>query len=681
MPNTFYSYDAEVISGSVIRADKYNSDQQSIETGFESVEDKFTRTIQLPAQFTGTPEIPEQTVTETFIYVNASGDLDLYPITTFLQQFEAVDDAYEQIDTWQQRISSDIVTAATSATTASEWAGQDEDTVVANSEFSAKHYAAKSSASAVSASGHSSDAGGHSSDASGHASDASASSDLANEFANKNANTFVSGTSLYSAKHWAAEAESYAQQTLETVSGDFVPSSRTVAGKPLSSNITIAVDDLTDSGSAAKEDAQTSATDTTAGALMAVGAFGLGADACPTLSDFAADNPAGLYTAVEDVVSNFPATNKSAFKLLILCTKESNGGNGSYYVQRLVASDDQHRSWSVSNVSGSVNVSEIWSEANLVKTTSNADSTAGSILQVGDFGLGSNAVLITNWNNATETGFYQSTLDNGQFHSPFNSLDGWVGLVVRLNFGNIAQQVWRAGANAIEVYTRFYSSVTTTWTDWAEHWTSANLVKTSSDDDSTAGRIMKTGDFGLGSVQSPRITDLDTALTGGLFGLNPTGLLNAPPDLTKFATLKVVAYGPTFVTQEIVERTTRCMWFRTLESGGVFSNWAEVYTSARPNINTQRANGSATIVAKGPYTDVTHNSAVASVLTIDETDFESTYVLVIKKVAAAGDLTVNTSTPIYAKDGTNATSLFFEAGFAGKAEFSFAGNGWNVRVS
>jgi hypothetical protein len=54
----------------------------------------------------------------------------------------------------------------------------------------------------------------------------------------------LAGTGEFSAKHWSGKAQEYAEQTQTLVNGDFIHSSRTINGLPLSTNIVLAVGDI-----------------------------------------------------------------------------------------------------------------------------------------------------------------------------------------------------------------------------------------------------------------------------------------------------------------------------------------------------------------------------------------------------------------------------------------------------
>jgi len=204
MPNNFYNFIAPVVAGSTIRSDKYNTDHQAIDSGFEATELELGKRLRLPDTFTGNAVIPEVNAADSFLYIDGNQNITLYSAALFQSQFNEVSTKYNQINTWQGEVStntsavaSNLATTAANVTTTTTQAGLAVDA-----------------------------------------------RDLAQEWASNASNVVVTGTSAYSAMHWAIKAQEYANQTLATVSGDFVPSWRTVNSKPLSADIVLQAADV-----------------------------------------------------------------------------------------------------------------------------------------------------------------------------------------------------------------------------------------------------------------------------------------------------------------------------------------------------------------------------------------------------------------------------------------------------
>lgn len=169
-------------------------------------------------------------------------------------------------------------------------------------------------------------------------------------------------------------------------------------------------------------------------------------------------------------------------------------------------------------------------------TTSTTDTTAGRLLKIADYGIGSNAVLISDWDLALNGGFYTSTLANGHSNSPDDALPGWVGIAGKLDDNNVFQMVWRAGAaqGVVEIYTRFGRN--TGFSDWVTVYHSASLNTrefggTADNDRQVTGQAFSTTElrFYLPILEqnpptSATIAGTFTARVGGvgLTGLTPT---------------------------------------------------------------------------------------------------------------------------------------------------------------
>lgn len=146
MTNPYFNRPASVAAGTTIRSDKYNSDLDTHESAFNALHDKLQHAVFLPETFSGNPNIPEQTVNDTFIYIDASGNIALYPIATILEQFELVEQRYNQINAWQAQVAEDALEAQNSATLSLQYANNDEDVQVASGLYSSKHWSKKAEA-------------------------------------------------------------------------------------------------------------------------------------------------------------------------------------------------------------------------------------------------------------------------------------------------------------------------------------------------------------------------------------------------------------------------------------------------------------------------------------------------------------------------------------------------------
>lgn len=161
------------------------------------------------------------------------------------------------------------------------------------------------------------------------------------------------------------------------------------------------------------------------------------------------------------------------------------------------------------------------------KQTSQLDSTSGSVLAVGAFGLGKfidlrKTIYVTGvpsdlYSLGTVFGFADSAvLGITAFSSTTNG-------TLQVNCG------WSDATGAAS-FSRIFTTVggrkftqtavsASAWGLWVESWTTGNLVKTVSNTDSTAGRMLKVGDFGVGSITSttPSIATFYAHTASGLY--------------------------------------------------------------------------------------------------------------------------------------------------------------------
>lgn len=203
-------------------------------------------------------------------------------------------------------------------------------------------------------------------------------------------------------------------------------------------------------------------------------------------------------------------------------------------------------------------------------TTSSIDTTAGRLLKVGDFGLGGATILVSDANTISASGLYlcNSTTAN-------TALVGNGTLVHLQMSGNNASQIYINHPSGRQ-YNRTCSNGT--WGSWVESWTTSNLVKTTSKTDTTVGRMLQVGDFGIGA-QGVDITDANALANSG------TGFYKLRPPFTGsplaggFATIIHTAYDNERTQIAITEGdTTGRMFFRKY-TAGAWQPWVENYNT------------------------------------------------------------------------------------------------------
>ena len=229
------------------------------------------------------------------------------------------------------------------------------------------------------------------------------------------------------------------------------------------------------------------------------------------------------------------------------------------------------------------------------KQTSTSDVTAGRLLVNGAFGLPLDANYaalprttavdsITDLNTIITGGWWGKLLGGNAGSRNLNHPDGQTAPAAGngvVNYYHVfvvqhttsAVQVaypYIAGANTSQATIKFRILNDGTWTAWASTWHSANLVKTTSSADTTAGSLMKVGDFGLGV--SVLTTDLNNAILPGFYK-NADSCANAPT--TGIGTTTVNSFDSGSVTQIWIERSSGDMYARSIISSApvTWSAW------------------------------------------------------------------------------------------------------------
>lgn len=172
----------------------------------------------------------------------------------------------------------------------------------------------------------------------------------------------------------------------------------------------------------------------------------------------------------------------------------------------------------------------------------------------------------------------QSTIDNagqGKFAAGTASLPSVRGVAdadTGLNFAgsNLLEFIAGGGIRALLSSTAFNFSVPITGT-----------AVTQSANDTTTGRLLKVGDFGVGGAVLSGVTDLNNATTPGEYAIQTTTTLNKPGISGGAGVLQVQKWG----AADIIQRFTT--HFPAMHSGRVFvrayqggawQSWRELYS-------------------------------------------------------------------------------------------------------
>ena len=335
-------------------------------------------------------------------------------------------------------------------------------------------------------------------------------------------------------------------------------------------------------GTAALANITTSSYETTAGRVMKVGDYGLGStDLLDNTDDLNTLYRTGFYFAGG---ANRPLAAGTGFGFLTVVTNAQNNCVQTFVPQSSTSYNKSFQRLALSGVWGEW--TEVWTGLNLVKTTSSVDNTPGSILKVGDFGLGATRLSL----DFTLVNIDDVTLPNGLYAVGVNTnsgakpaVYGILEVVGRSNavgaLGRVHQTFYETDVTFAKVWTRVYLSASSSWSTWARQWDETNLVKTVGALDTTPGSMLKVGDFGLGTgltTLSTSVTDPNTAVVTGFYRMM-SPLVNSPDGASQGATLIVNAWNTQTVQQLIIQGTKS--WTRQF-STSTWSAWAEGWTSS-----------------------------------------------------------------------------------------------------
>ena len=238
-------------------------------------------------------------------------------------------------------------------------------------------------------------------------------------------------------------------------------------------------------------------------------------------------------------------------------------------------------------------------------TTSRSDSNEGRVLKVGDYGVGRVFNTVNNFDyNAFGDNFTSGFNESLQDLTPSNGPPtGDNYYIQQLKYqSNPLQIAWPYRAGVEDVWLR--SRLSGTWSSWYKMLTTKNTLDigtsasnartvlglgtaatqtvTTSATDTTAGRLLKVGDFGNGTpISLAANTDLNTVVTSGDYRINATPVNGPAAYNVHYSCMNVVVHSDT-AYQIIVHYAGDLMFFRGGNLiGGVWNwrPWSEVYNS------------------------------------------------------------------------------------------------------
>lgn len=193
--------------------------------------------------------------------------------------------------------------------------------------------------------------------------------------------------------------------------------------------------------------------------------------------------------------------------------------------------------------------------------TSQLDTTAGSVLTVGAFGLGGTLVSLTDTNaldNVNYTGFHRVQTANVATVNGPPGASGGVVLTQYFSSSNISQTYWNV-ASTTAMWIRRY---TNSWSAWSE--------------------VLTAGSYGIGTTSTTALTDLNTAIVSGFYSVSGTAT-NRPAAAGSANGNLIVTVGGTssrcsqiFISDIL---SSPRIWMRNQTAASVWSDWVEFWHS------------------------------------------------------------------------------------------------------
>jgi hypothetical protein len=329
--------------------------------------------------------------------------------------------------------------------------------------------------------------------------------------------------------------------------------------------------DLEALGTSASRDVGTSAGD-----VMEVGSFGLGATNQTELSVDANTMLTGGSFSLLSSSANIPIVSSGELNVGVI--------NSSRTIHTFSTPDG--RVWKRARNNSWSDWEEVWTTNNLTKGTS-----AGDVMEVGAFGLGDKPInkypAGINVDDSTLIGgryqFYADNNFTGTLPAGITVSMGYILTVVRshntafLADLSVLQRLRTFRYKINREWTRSYDLDDATWSNWEEVLTSSNIG-------TNAGDVMEVGAFGLGGVPA-NVIDANDAIINGWYGGGGANGLNYFTEISG-------AYGTLFVetrqSNQIVQTNTisnRSGKRYSSDTGATWTDWEEVFTTA--NLQTQ----------------------------------------------------------------------------------------------
>lgn len=167
---------------------------------------------------------------------------------------------------------------------------------------------------------------------------------------------------------------------------------------------------------------------------------------------------------------------------------------------------------------------ESWTSSNLVKTLSSTDNAAGRMLQVADFGIGQQGVVVGSLNALTNTGTGFYKLGPPYTGSPIANTPV---SVIHMAYDNERTQIAVTEGYALgRMFFRKYTGSTSAWGSWVETYNTGNTAQIVADvqagiQPTLDAKVNRAGDTMTGALTLPSI-ELGTQSTPGILDFHTT---------------------------------------------------------------------------------------------------------------------------------------------------------------
>lgn len=333
-------------------------------------------------------------------------------------------------------------------------------------------------------------------------------------------------------------------------------------------------------GTASTLTATVDTTDETVGRAMKVGDFGYGTALTSTQTNLNSYPKNGIFLTPSTGLTNTPSDYVAGRHFLVA---ESFGAGPSYSKQILVClsggASTENKVWS-RTFNGTTWTAWYRLQTSNDVTSSTTDATTGKLLKVGDFGLGATSPpTVLNANTAIVSGIYAAGGAGSTNYPAGQSVYG--SLLVFTRAGNIINQICinATPAASTDFWVRGSANNGSTWSAWnkvlSSYDTTASVI------DTTTGKLLKVGDFGLAGPSISAATGSCNNLVNGFWYPNGTSITekpNATGAEINATLLSCVTNSQSYGFQLAGRGNAADLQWRGVEAAGAWTPWAKLFS-------------------------------------------------------------------------------------------------------